>query len=40
MSKSVEKCKKLMSVGFYRLRGYSFHLYDNVAKNFAGFIDL
>lgn len=26
--------KALKSVGFYRLRGYSFHLYDNVAKKY------
>ncbi len=25
----------LKSVGFYRLRGYSFHLYDNVAKKYV-----
>lgn len=23
----------LKSIGFYRLRGYSFHLYDNSTKN-------
>jgi len=27
--------KALKSVGFYRLRGYSFHLYDNVAKKYV-----
>ncbi|MCI8549482.1 MAG: Abi family protein [Lachnospiraceae bacterium] len=27
--------KVLKSVGFYRLRGYSFHLYDNVAKKYV-----
>ena len=26
--------KALKSVGFYRLRGYSFHLYDNSAKKY------
>ena len=26
--------KTLKTVGFYRLRGYSFHLYDNVAKKY------
>ena len=26
----IEKALKL--IGFYRLRGYSFHLYDNAAK--------
>lgn len=26
--------KALKSVGFYRLRGYSFHLYDNAAKKY------
>lgn len=25
----------LNSVGFYRLRGYCFHLYDNVAKKYV-----
>lgn len=30
--KNVEKA--LQSVGFYRLRGYSFHLYDNSAKKY------
>ena len=30
--KNVEKALK--SVGFYRLRGYSFHLYDNSAKKY------
>ena len=25
----------LKSVGFYRLRGYSFHLYDNASKKYA-----
>lgn len=24
--------KALKSVGYYRLRGYSFHLYDNATK--------
>ena len=24
--------KALKSIGFYRLRGYSFHLYDNSSK--------
>ena len=27
--------KALKSVGFYRLRGYSFHLYDNVTKKYV-----
>lgn len=27
--------KALTSIGFYRLRGYSFHLYDNVAKKYV-----
>lgn len=27
--------KALKSVGFYRLRGYSFHLYDNAAKKYV-----
>lgn len=27
--------KILKSVGFYRLRGYSFHLYDNAAKKYV-----
>ena len=27
--------KALKSVGFYRLRGYSFHLYDNASKKYA-----
>ena len=26
--------KALKSVGFYRLRGYSFHLYDNDTKKY------
>ena len=26
--------KALKSVGYYRLRGYSFHLYDNAAKKY------
>ena len=26
--------KALRSVGFYRLRGYSFHLYDNSSKKY------
>ena len=26
--------KALKSVGFYRLRGYSFHLYDNATKKY------
>ena len=31
--KDVEKALK--SVGYYRLRGYSFHLYDNAAKKYV-----
>lgn len=27
--------KTLKSVGFYRLRGYSFHLYDNATKKYV-----
>lgn len=27
--------KALKSVGFYRLRGYSFHLYDNATKKYV-----
>ena len=27
--------KALKSVGFYRLRGYSFHLYDNASKKYV-----
>ncbi|OUP49627.1 Abi family protein [Lachnoclostridium sp. An181] len=27
--------KALKSIGFYRLRGYSFHLYDNVTKKYV-----
>lgn len=27
--------KALKSIGFYRLRGYSFHLYDNSTKNYV-----
>ena len=27
--------KTLKSVGFYRLRGYSFHLYDNTSKKYV-----
>ena len=27
--------KSLKSVGFYRLRGYSFHLYDNATKKYV-----
>ena len=27
--------KALGSVGFYRLRGYSFYLYDNVSKKYV-----
>ena len=26
--------KVLKTIGFYRLRGYSFHLYDNATKKF------
>lgn len=26
--------KVLKKIGFYRLRGYSFHLYDNATKKF------
>lgn len=29
----IEKALKL--IGFYRLRGYSFHLYDNAAKKYV-----
>lgn len=33
---SCEDVKKaLKSVGFYRLRGYSFHLYDNTSKKYV-----
>ena len=30
----------LKSIGFYRLRGYSFHLYDNATKKYpdVGFL--
>ena len=27
--------KVLKTIGFYRLRGYSFHLYDNSAKKYV-----
>ena len=27
--------KVLKTIGFYRLRGYSFHLYDNAAKKYV-----
>lgn len=27
--------KALKSIGFYRLRGYSFHLYDNSTKKYV-----
>lgn len=27
--------KALKSIGFYRLRGYSFHLYDNSSKKYV-----
>ena len=27
--------KAIKSVGFYRLRGYSFHLYDNASKKYV-----
>ena len=27
--------KALKSIGFYRLRGYSFHLYDNATKKYV-----
>ena len=27
--------KALKSVGFYRLRGYSFHLYENATKKYV-----
>ena len=32
--------KVLKSIGFYRLRGYSFHLYDNATKKYpdVGFL--
>lgn len=27
--------KVLETIGFYRLRGYSFHLYDNIDKKYS-----
>ncbi|MDY4501102.1 MAG: hypothetical protein SPF03_11535 [Faecalimonas umbilicata] len=27
--------KALKTIGFYRLRGYSFHLYDNIDKKYS-----
>ncbi len=36
MQSYVDVEKALKTIGFYRLRGYLFHLYDNIDKKYSG----